>query len=71
MLQDKPGCYFDNVGKEFSSCEAELKDFVANSAFCPELLKEEFEQSQNVVNESNNEKSVEGDAFDELFNEVN
>ena len=71
LLQDKPGCYFDNVGKEFSSCEAELKHFVENSAFCPELLKEEFEQSQIVLNESNNEKSVEGDAFDELFNEVN
>ena len=47
LLQDKPGCYLDNVGKNFEgSCEAELKDFVENSPFIPELIKEEFTKSQ-------------------------
>ena len=46
LLQDKPGCSFDNVGKMFGSCEEELKDFVENSPFCPNLVKEEFKESQ-------------------------
>ena len=47
LLQDKPGCYFDNAGVNFEkSCELELKDFVENSPFCPELLKDEFMKSQ-------------------------
>ena len=48
MLQDKPGCTFDNVGKNFQSCEEELRDFVENSPFCPNLVKEEFEESQKA-----------------------
>ena len=71
LLTDKPGCTLDNVGKGFASCEAELKDFVENSEFCPVLVKEDFEQSQIVVNEKINNESVDGDAFDELYNEVN
>ena len=46
LLQDKPGCTFDNVGKEFESCEEELRDFVENSPLCPNLVKEEFKESQ-------------------------
>ena len=46
LLQDKPGCTFDNVGKNFESCEEELRDFVKTSPFGPNLLKEEFEESQ-------------------------
>jgi len=45
LLQDKPGCYLDNVGVNFNgSCEEELRDFVNNSPFCPQLVKEEFEK---------------------------
>ena len=47
LLQDKPGCYLDNVGKNFESCEEELKDFVENSPFCPQLVKDEFKESQS------------------------
>ena len=43
LLQDKPGCTLDTVGKAFSSCEEELKDFVENSEFCPNLVKVEFD----------------------------
>ena len=46
LLQDKPGCTFDNVGKNFKNCEEELRDFVENSSFCPNLVKEEFKESQ-------------------------
>ena len=67
---DKPGCYMDNVGKSFDSCEAELKDFVENSPFCPQLLKTEFQESQRVVSEGEKEKPVQGDAFDELYTEL-
>ena len=35
LLADKPGCTFDNVGKNFNSCEEELRDFVENSEYCP------------------------------------
>ena len=67
LLMDKPGCYFQTVGKSFSSCEAELKDFVENSELCPDLLKKEFTESQKVVSDSTTKKSVQGDAFDELY----
>jgi len=49
LLQDKPGSYLDNVGKDFESCEMELKYFVENSPFCPQLVKDEFAESQGVV----------------------
>ena len=67
---DKPGCYMQNVGTLFDKCEDELKDFVNNSPYCPDALKAEFEQSQRVVSENKKEKSVEGDAFDELYAEL-
>ena len=54
LLQDKPGCYLDNAGINFEgSCEAELNDFVENSPFCPELIKEELMKSQaaSIFNE--------------------
>ena len=70
LLMDKPGCTLENVGELFSSFEEELKDFVENSEFCPNLLKKEFYESQKVVDESKKEKYVEGDAFDELYLEV-
>ena len=52
LLQDKPGCTLDNVGKididgnKFENCEAELSHFVENSEYCPYLVKEEFRESQ-------------------------
>ena len=64
---DKPGCTLENVGISFSSYEEELRDFVENSEFCPDLLKEEFAESQKTVNERKKEMSFEGDAFDELY----
>ena len=51
LLQDKPGCTLDNVGKididgiQFDSCEDELAHFVRESPYCPDLIKEEFEDS--------------------------
>ena len=46
LLRDKPGCYITNVGKEYQSFEAEFRDFVFNSEFCPPLAKKDFEDSQ-------------------------
>ena len=46
LLQDKPGCTLDIVRKAFRSCEEELKDFVENSEFWPNLVKVEFDESQ-------------------------
>ena len=65
MLQDKPGCTLDNVGKNFNSCEEELRDFVENSEYCPNLVKEEFKESQKVSDESNQEEDpfIAGDAL--------
>ena len=63
---DKPGCTLENVGKTpFGSCEEELKDFVENSKFCPGLVKKDFEDSQNVVEEDSNKKQYEGDAAED------
>ena len=53
LLTDKPGCTLENVGKDpFGSCEEELRDFVKNSEFCPELVKKDFYDSQVVVGPS-------------------
>ena len=71
LLMDKPGCTLDNVGKEFDSCEAELFDFVMFSEYCPQLLKDEFLKSQKITSETTKEKSIEGDAFDELYIDIN
>ena len=46
LLSEKPGCYITNVGKEFQSFEEELRQFVVNSEFCRDLIKEDFEESQ-------------------------
>ena len=59
-----------NVGTLFDTCEEELKDFVDNSPFCPNLLKAEFELSQKEVCVKKKEKTAEGDAFDELYAEL-
>ena len=66
LLMDKPGCTLENVGKSFSSCEEELRDFVENHEFCPEVVKNDFRKSQKVVDEAK-ETSAAGDAFDELY----
>ena len=42
----KTGCYITNVGKDFQTFEEELRDFVSHSKFCPQLIKQEFEESQ-------------------------
>ena len=61
---------YKKVGTLFDTCEEELKDFVDNSPFCPNLLKAEFEQSQKEVSDKKKEKTAEGDAFDELYAEL-
>ena len=62
LLQDKPGCTFENVGKNFESCEEEFRDFVENSPYCPELLKQEFADSQKLGGSNENKDVwVEGD----------
>ncbi|MCH2545601.1 MAG: AAA family ATPase [Alphaproteobacteria bacterium] len=69
LLQDKPGTNLENVGKNFDSCEAELQDFVDNSPFCPQLIKDEFKKSQNYQG-LNKEGMIEdhlGDNMDELY----
>ncbi|KAG0729382.1 hypothetical protein GWK47_030434 [Chionoecetes opilio] len=60
---DKPGCTLDNVGKEFGSCEAELKEFVKNP-LCPEIIQEEFKQSQIPI--QNVPSAPEHNPLDEL-----
>lgn len=83
LLMDKPGAYLDNVGNGFESCSEELKDFVENSPFCPQLVKDEFKESQIDVKEpeADNDKDpeskdgktvkpkkvVQGNALDELY----
>ncbi len=73
LLQDKPGCYFDNVGKGFGSCEAELKDFADNSPLCSEHIKDEFYKSQVVKKDSEvvQMRGNDDDPLDELLAEVN
>ena len=74
LLMEKPGCYLSNVGTEFESCEAELKDFVENSEFCPNVIKENFKESQqekgkkkeNTVNVNNPEVMDVVDNYDEM-----
>ena len=65
LLQDKPGCTLDNVGQAFSSCEEELKDFVETSEFCPNLVKEEFIESQRISADPNQAEDpfIVGDAL--------
>ena len=46
LLAEKPGCYITNVGNDFESFEEELKHFVQHSEFCPQLIKQEYEESQ-------------------------
>ena len=55
----------DNVRKNFTSCEEEIRDFVDNSEYCPNFIKEEFKESRKVSNESNQEEDpfIAGDAF--------
>merc|ERR1712122_141782 len=75
LLQDKPGCYLDNVGTQFESCEAELKDFVENSEFCPNLVKMEFRKSlieKKIPEKKKDDDDAAKDAFnlDELYAET-
>ena len=68
LLTDKPGCTLENVGKaHFESCEEELKNFVENSEFCPELVKKDFYDSQVAVEGDPNEKPYERDAAEDLY----
>ena len=66
LLQDKPGCYFSNVGKNFESCAAELKDFVENSEFCPDLVKQEYYESLSAKREGRKKKDSEMDGIEDL-----
>ena len=61
LLSEKPGYYITNDGGNFEDSEAELKDFVLNSEYCPELIKKEFEESQ----QEDVEKPTEEESEDE------
>ena len=58
LLMEKPGCYLSNIGTEFDSCEAELKDFVENSEFCSNVIKENFKESQEEKKKKEKEQTV-------------
>ena len=45
LLSEKPGCYLGNVGS-IDDVHDQLTDFVKNSQHCPQLIREEFEESQ-------------------------
>ena len=45
LLCEKPSFYITNIGNIQSFAE-ELREFVANSEFCPQLVKEDFQESQ-------------------------
>ena len=70
LLQDKPGCYFSNVGKNFESCEAELRDFVENSEFCPKLVKEDFKKSQLLPEKTRGKSDETGKTDDDPLDEL-
>ena len=42
LLTEKPGCYHQNVGQGFNSCQEELEEFISNSEFCPQLIKDDY-----------------------------
>ena len=48
-LSEKPGCYPSNVGQSspdgIVTYEAEFKEFINNSPYCPELIKYEYKKS--------------------------
>ena len=46
LLSEKPNCYITNVGKDYPTFEEELRNFVLHSKCCPQLIKQEFEESQ-------------------------
>ena len=74
LLQDKPGCYLDSVGKgQFKSCEDELRDFVENSEFCPQTVKDDFKESQKDINPKNDSEKTYAaeDVPEELYVENN
>ena len=73
LLQDKPGCTIENVGKApFESCESELLDFVEKSEFCPQYLKAEVIESQ-IPKDGHGDKDGDkhehfgGEALNELY----
>ena len=56
LLFEKPGCYLSNVGEGFDSFHDELKDFVENSEFCSDVIKEEFKDTQKSAKEKRKNK---------------
>ena len=48
LFEWKPGCTPQTIGQEFANAEEELRDFVANSPFCPSFVKHDFNQSQKI-----------------------
>ena len=69
LLSEKPGCYPCNVGVGFENFKEELMDFVNNSPFCPQLIKEEFERNLNTDKKKDGggpeEEVADGDDFDD------
>ena len=62
--------YLIMLEKNFNCCEEELKEFVKSSQFCPNLVKEEFNESQKEM--INDESNQEQDPFiggDTLYEE--
>ena len=70
LLFEKPGCYLSNVGEGFDSFHDELKDFVQNSEFCSDVIREEFEKAQKTNREKRNKRG-EGLDMREAINRVN
>ena len=70
LLFEKPGCYLSNVGEGFDSFHDELKDFVENSEFCSDVIKEEFKDTQKSAKEKRKEKENRLDMQQEI-NRVN
>lgn len=63
LLQNKPGCYLDNVGQGYAACEEEPREFTT-SPLCHMLVKSEFAKSQIVRKKRNDD--TEEDPLGEL-----
>ena len=62
LLSEKPGFYITKEESDFESYEEELKDFVLNSEHCPQLVKQDFYESQM---EDNTDKHTNEEAEDD------
>ena len=83
LLAEKPGCYLQNIGQGFDSVEAEMKDFVKNSEFCPQLIKDEYaeclikgelenkDQKKDPKKDKDDNVEINDEDFDQLMVDLN